>query len=218
MKHFFDQLQHHPLFAGIAENEFKALLGCVQGRLQAYSKHEILLLAGDRVEHIGLVLSGTVQILRVDQDGKQTLLTELHEGELFGEVFACAAVAHSPVTVSAAVASEVLLLNYRKVITSCPSSCAFHQRLIENMLTLLAQKTLMLNQKLELLSKRTTRARLLTFFEQYGGGRKQFTLPYNREELAASLCVERSALSAELSKMQRDGLIRSHRREIELLF
>lgn len=217
MEKFFHAIQQSPLLKGIGIDEFQAMLSCVQGRVQNYPKNGVILLAGNPVETVGLVLSGSVQIVREDSDGKQSLLTELHQGELFAEVFACAGIARSPVTALAASPATVLHLNYRKVITTCSSSCAFHQRLIENMLALVAQKNLMLNQKLELLSKRTTRERLLLFLQRYGGESREFTIPYSHEELAAYLCVERSAMSAELSKMQKDGLIRYTRKNFELL-
>lgn len=218
MQKCFETIKANPLFAGIDFDDFTAMLSCVQGRVQRYAKGAVLLLANNPVTTVGLVLSGRVQVLREDSSGKPNLLAELGAGELFGEVFACAGVTHSPVSVVAAQPSEVLHLDYRRVVSTCSSSCVFHQRLIENMLTLVARKNLQLNQKLELLSKRTTRERLLLFFDQCRQGERVFTLPYDREALAAYLCVERSAMSAELSRMQRDGLVRYHRNRFELLY
>lgn len=218
MQNDFEHIPDYPLFAGIAPEERGTMLRCLGARVARYAKNEVILLAGDTVDTVGvgLVLSGAVQVQREDRDGKQTLLTELGEGELFAEVFACAGIAESPVTVIAADSAAVLHICYRKVITSCSSACVFHQRLIENMLRLMAQKNLMLNQKLELLSKRTTRERILLFLRRQGADMGTVTIPYNREELAAFLCVERSALSAELSKMQRDGLLRYTRNSFTL--
>lgn len=169
------------------------------------------------METIGLVVSGCVQVVREDIDGRQNLMAELPEGELFGEVFACAGILQSPVTVLAAKPSEVLHMNYRRIITSCPTACTFHSRLIENMLALMAQKNLLLNKKIEILSQRTTRARLLLFFDLHRHGARCFTIPFSREELAAYLCVDRSAMSAELSRMQKEGLIRYNRCRFEIM-
>ena len=207
MEKVFEAVKGHPLFRGIAAEAFCSMLACVQGRVQAYKKGEAILLAGSRVDTVGLLLSGTAQVLREDENGKQNLMAELGQGELFGEVFACLETPHRPVTVLASHACEVLHLQYRKVITVCPSACVFHQQLVENMLSLMAQKTLLLHQKIEILSKRTTRERLLCYFDLYRKGQRSFTLSLRREELAAYLCVERSAMSAELSRMQQDGLI-----------
>lgn len=217
MKKVFEKIKTNPLFIGIGVDDFEAMLGCVEGRVQGYGKGAVIQLAGNPVNTVGLVVSGMVQVVREDGDGKQNLMAELHEGELFGEVFACAGVSHSPVTVLASENCEVLHLNYRKVITACSSACSFHQRLIENMLTLVAKKNLLLSQKIDILSKRTTQERLLLFFDYHRQGAHKFTVPFSREEMAAYLCVERSAMSAELSKMQRDGLIRYARDSFEII-
>ncbi len=217
MKEIFGKIKANPLFEGIGITDFEAMLRCVEGSVQSYQKGTIILLTGNPVETVGLVLGGAVQVVREDREGRQNLLTELREGELFGEVFACAGISHSPVTVLAVENCEILHINYRRVISTCSSACVFHQRLIENMLTLLARKNLMLNQKNEILSKRSTRERLLLYFDFCRQGAKHFTIPYNREELAAYLCVERSAMSAELSRMQREGLIQYKRNEVSLL-
>lgn len=216
MKQVFEKAKQNPLFQGIGVSDFEAMLACMEARLQKYKKDAIIQLSGNPVESVGLVLSGTVQVLREDADGKQNLLTELREGDMFGEVFACAGITHSPVTVMAEETSEVLHINYRKIITTCSSACTFHHKLVENMLTLLAQKNLMLNRKIEILSKRTTRERLFLYFDLYRQGAKRFTIPLSREELAAYLCVDRSAMSTELSKMQREGLLRYDRNTFQL--
>lgn len=217
MVNLYGAVQGASLFDGIAAQDFPALLACVQGRVAHYKKDDVVLLAGDAVDYVGLVVSGCVHIVREDSEGSQNLLAELARGEVFGEVFACAGIAASPVTVLAAQAADVLHLNYRRVVTSCSSACAFHGRLVENMLALLARKNLMLNEKISILSQRTTRRRVLRYFDFVRGGKRQFTIPYAREELAAYLCVDRSALSAELSKMQREGLIRFSRNSFTLL-
>lgn len=218
MKKIFDKIQFNPLFSGIGLDDFEAMLHCVEGRVQEYKKGAVIQLAGNPVKTVGLVISGIVQVIREDGDGKQNLMAELHEGELFGEVFACAGISHSPVMVLASEPLvEVLHLNYRKVITACPSACSFHQKLIENMLALVAKKNLLLNQKIDILSKRTTRERLLLFFEYHRQGARKFTISLSREALAAYLCVERSAMSAELSKMQREGLIQYDRNSFEIM-
>lgn len=217
MKKVFDKIKANLLFKGIGVEDFETLQSCIEGSVQTYEKGAVIQLAGNPVKTIGLVVSGIVQIMQEDREGKQNLIAELPEGELFGEVFACAEVSHSPVTVFAAQSCEILHLNYRKVITTCSSVCPFHQKLIENMLTLIATKNLLLNQKIDILSRRTTRERLLLFFDYHRKGARRFTVPFSREELAAYLCVERSAMSAELSKMQREGLISYERNRFQLL-
>ena len=127
--------------------------------------------------------------------------------------FACAAIDSYPVSVIAETASTVLILNCQRIMTVCSSSCGFHSRLIRNLLAIVASKTIQLNQKLELLSHRSIRERLMHYL--LGCAKKtdasQFTIPYDRQQLADYLCVERSALSAEISKLQKEGILESRR-------
>jgi CRP-like cAMP-binding protein len=217
MKKHFELVKSNPLFKGIAFSDFDRMLACISADTAKYQKKEIILLSGDAVDFVGLVLSGSVQIIKEDIDGRITILTELGVSELFGEAFACAEIAQSPVTVQAVEDTEVLLINYKRIITSCASACPFHTKLIENMLRLIAQKNLMLNQKIEILSKRTTREKLLAFFEIQRGPARKFTIAYNREELAHYLCIDRSAMSGELCKMRDEGLIRFQKNSFEIL-
>ena len=218
MKKIFDVVKHNPLWSGIGLSDFEGMIRCMEAKTLKYNKNDIILLAGDLVNHIGMILSGEVKIMKEDAGGSVIIMAELGASEIFGEVFACAGIDHSPVTVQASEKCEIQFLNYRKVITSCSSQCAFHSKLIENMLKLIAQKNLFLSQKIEILSKRKTREKLLTFFDIQRGGAKKFTIPYNREELAQYLCVDRSAMSNELGKMRDEGMLRFNKHEFEILF
>ena len=218
MQQFFNVIQHNPLLRDISLRDFEQMAGCIEAISKRFDKGENILLAGDRVSHIGLILSGGVKVIREDIDGNIAILTELGASELFGEVFACAGIDHSPVTVQASEKSEILFINYRKVISTCSSACVFHAKMVENMLILLARKNLMLNQKIEILSRRTTREKLLMFLDAQRGDEKKFIVPFNREEMAHYLCVDRSAMSSELGKMRDEGLIRFHKNEFEILF
>ena len=217
MKKIFDAIKSNPLFNGVAFSDFERMFSCLSARTAKYKKSDVILLSGDTVSFVGLILSGGVKIIKENMDGRITILTELSVSDVFGEVFACAGISHSPVTVEASSDTEVLYIDYKKIISTCSSVCPFHAKLVENMLGLLANKNLMLNQKIEILSKRTTREKLLCFFDIQRGAAKKFTIPFNREELSAYLCVDRSAMSNELSKMCAEGLIRFNRSEFELM-
>jgi len=216
MKKIYEAIRHNPLWSGISNSDFDCMIRCIEARTQNYDKGDMILLAGDSVNNVGLILSGQVKILKDDVDGNTMILAELAASDLFGEVFACAGIDCSPVTVQAAEHCEVLFMNYRKVITTCSSSCSFHSKMIENMLKLIARKNLLLNQKIEILSKRTTRKKLLAFFDIQRGNNQKFTVPYTREEMAHYLCVDRSAMSYELCKMRDEGLIRFHKNTFEV--
>jgi len=216
MKKIFEKVKGNPLFDGIAFSDFESMLNCLSAKTAFHKKGSIILLSGNTVDFIGLILSGSIKIIKEDLDGNAVILAELRAPEIFGEVFACAGVTQSPVTVQAAEDAEMLFLDYSKLIVSCSSVCHFHSRLIKNMLGLLARKSLTLNQKIEILSKRTTREKLLCFFDIQRGAAKKFTIPFNREELAHYICVDRSAMSNELCKMRDDGLIKFNKNTFEI--
>ena len=217
MRNIFETVKNNPLFQEIAFSDFEKILNCLSARTSTYKKDEIILLSGDTVNFVGLILSGSVQVIKEDLDGHINILTELGVSDIFGEVFACAGVSQSPVTVIAVEDSEILLIDYKRIITSCASACPFHARLIENMLRLIAKKNLLLSRKNEILSKRTTREKLIAFFDTQRGAAKKFTIPYNREELAHYLCVDRSAMSNELCKMRDEGLIKFQKNMFEMV-
>ena len=217
MEKIYSILKNNHLWRDIAFGEFKSMIDCMDARRRNYKKGDFIVMAGDTVTHIGLIISGSVKIFREDYDGNAILMTELGSSDLFGEVFACAGIDHSPVSVQASESVDVMYINFRKVLTTCSSACSFHTKLIENMLQLIAKKSLLLNEKIEILSKRSTREKLLAFLEMHRNDSGKFTIPYNREEMALYLCVDRSAMSSELSKMRDDGLILYKKNEFEIL-
>lgn len=207
-----------PLFRGIAPQELEELLGCLQATERTFAKGSFVYVEGDKASHVGVVLAGQVQVLQEDYLGNRTILAEIGPGGLFAETFVCAGVPTMPVSVQAAVKTRVLLLNYGKILTSCSSACTFHARLVQNMLAVLAGKALALNRKLGHLSHRTMREKLLSYLGEQATieGNSHFTIPFNRQQLADYLMVDRSALSAELSRMQAEGLVRYHKNEFHL--
>ena len=219
METFFTIIKQCSLFAGIEDSDLRALLDCLTTVRQSYKKNEFVFSAGDAVQYVGIVLSGGVHVLKEDYWGNRTILAHTPPGELFGEAFSCAEINSLPVSVITAEKTEILLIDYKRIITTCSSSCVFHMALIKNMIKLLAQKNIMLTQKMDIVTHRTTRERLLTYLstQAFKAGTNRFTIPFNRQQLADFLSVERSAMSAELSRMQMDGLINTDRSDFELL-
>jgi len=196
------------LFQGIKEAALDSMLRCIGAKTEHTRKGEIILLAGDRPEYIGAVLAGQLHILREDCDGNRSLLAIISPGEIFAEALCCAGIAESPVTVTAHTDATVLLLPYRRIPRTCPNACAHHGKLIENMLQLVANKNLLLQSRMEIVSLKSVRAKVLRYLASFGSEQGlHITIPFNREEMADYLCVERSALSHELARMKRDGLI-----------
>lgn len=210
MKKYLPFLTQVPLFRGILPEDLSSMLRCLNARTAAYQKQDIVLLEGQPVPSVGVVLSGKVQIVKEDFAGNRNIMAEIGPGNLFAESYSCIQADSLPVTVVSVTESEVLWVDYRRIVTTCPSACRFHTRLIENMLTILASKNILLSRKIEHISKRTTREKLLSYLSDQSArsGAREFDIPFSRQELADYLCVDRSAMSGELSRMQRDGILR----------
>ena len=208
-----------PLFTGIAESDLEMLLACLSSRRQSYDKDGFVIMAGERVSDIGIVLSGRVLVLKEDFWGNRTILSEIEAPGLYAEAFSCAEEKVFPVSVMATEKTEVLFLDYKRVVTSCTSACAIHAALIQNMLRIISRKNIALVDKIEHITKRTTREKLLSYLSEQARlkGSNIFSIPFDRQELADYLAVERSAMSAELSKMRGAGLINFHKSSFELL-
>lgn len=203
-----EALRSAALFEGITPGELSSMLCCLQAQAVEYKKGDTLLLAGDTPRQVGVVLSGRLHVIRDDIDGNRTLLATLGPADLFAEALCCAGIAQSPVSVFAETDASVLLLEFSRILHTCPSSCEFHQRLIGNMLRVVAQKNLYLQNRLELVRTKSVRAKVLGYLQSFAKQRGQsFIVPLNRGDMAEYLCVERSALSHELMRMKRDGLI-----------
>ena len=198
-----------PLFAGISQEELKSMLSCLDGKIIQTPKGSPVFLEGEPAAFVGVVLSGKVQILRTDFYGNRSVLTVVSPGGLFGEAFACAGVETLPVSAMALENAGVLLLDCKRVLTSCPNACPFHKKLVQNLLRGIAQKNLILTQKIRCMSQKTTQEKLMEFLLEQAKqhGRAEFVIPYDRQALADYLGVERSAMSAEISKLKKAGRI-----------
>ncbi len=202
-------ISHFQLFHGISEGDATSMLQCLNAYSKQYKKNEIIYHEGDIISCAGLLLSGEAHIEKNDRWGNQSILAAITAGELFSESYACIPDATSMVNVVAVKNSEVLFLNTKRVLQTCSNACAFHARLIQNLLTDLAQKNLQLTRKMSHTTSKSIRGRVLSYlsFQAIQHGTYQFEIPFSRQQLADYLCVDRSALSNELGKMQRDGLI-----------
>ena len=218
MEKHLDLLKTLPLFREISVSDLENMLGCIGARIKTVKKDEILLLAGSKPLHIGIVLGGQIQIAREDYDGNRSLIATVAVGDIYAETLCCAGVLESPVTVTAGTEAAVLLLRFSRILSTCPNSCVFHTKLIENMLGVIAGKNLLLQLRMEIIGLKSVRAKVLRYFESLGPKRgQQFSIPFNREEMAGYLCVERSALSHELSRLKKDGLIEYSKNKFVLL-
>ena len=209
MEKYFEILSQCPLFDGIAQNNLKALIECMHGKTVDVSKGTPVFLEGDPAWFVGIVLFGTVQIVREDYYGNRSVMAVLQPGEMFAEVFSCAGLETIPVSAIALADSVVLLLDCRRVLVSCSHSCHFHSRLQKNLLQGMAQKNLALTRKIRYMSQKTTKEKLMAYLldQAKQQGSREFVIPHNRQSLADYLGVERSAMSAEISKLKKSGRI-----------
>lgn len=205
----YNFLMNHPLFTGIKESEMKSMLDCLGAVTKTYQKEEIVYAFGEETDSMGLVLSGSILIENDDIWGNRHLLNHISIGQVFAEAYACIPGESMLVNAVATEESTILFLNIKKVLHTCSSACSHHSRLISNLLTVLAKKNLSLTQKIFHTSSKSIRGRILSYLSWQAKEQKsyQFEIPFNRQQLADYLEVDRSALSNELSKMKKEGLI-----------
>lgn len=219
MKKYLPILQKSPLFFGVEKDDILPMLECLDGTLRICPKGSIVFAEGDRPTHLGVVLEGEVRFTRTDYYGNRSIVAAVKASQVFGETFACAEVQSLPVDIMAAADSILLMIDVRRIISTCCNACTFHNRIIYNLMKQTAAKNLMFHRKLEITSKRTTRDKLMTYLlmtakEQ---GSSSFEIPYDRQELADYLEVDRSGLSAEISKLRREGVLTAEKNRFTLL-
>lgn len=209
MKKYLQLLKKTRLFYGIEEDELETMMGCLSAEIRNYQKGEYVFRRGECITNVAMLLEGSIHIQKEDYWGNLSILNEISEGELFGEVYACLGnegILNNAVSVKN---STVLLLNVNRILTTCPSACQFHGRLIRNLLSVLALKNKALTHKLEHMSQRSTREKLLSYLSEQSlkAGCPSFDIPFNRQQLADFLSVDRSAMSNALCKMRDEGIL-----------
>lgn len=209
MNDFYEILSKCPLFDGIEPLDLHSLITCLDGKTIDVSKDSPIFFEGSPTRFMGVLLSGSAQVVREDYYGNRSIMTILEPGELFAETFSFAELESMPVSVIATTDSKVLLLDCRRVLTSCPNCCHFHSLLLKNLLHEMAQKNLALSQKIRYMSEKSTKDKLMTYLLDQAKHYQstEFVIPFDRQALADYLGVERSAMSAEIGKLKKDGLI-----------
>lgn len=219
MKDDYKILNQVSLFQGIHAEDHRAILDCLGAVEKTYAKNQIIILAGDEITSLGIILNGSVQVIREDIVGNRMIVAKLEEGEIFGETLASAGVDASPVSVFASEPCKIIWIAFQRIVTPCNNVCEFHSTLLTNILKLLARKNIYLNNKMELLSKRSIREKILGYLDlqMEGNNSKSIEISLNRSDLADYLCIDRSALSRELSKLKEDGVIDFYKNYFKIL-
>lgn len=219
MEKYFSVLHRSPLFQGIQAQDIPGLLTCLGAAIRNVGRQQYILTEGEPANRLGILLSGSASIVHQDIYGNRSIVSLVQPGQLFAESFACAGAQTLPVSVVANEDTAVMLIDCRRITQSCTNACGFHNQMIYNLLQAVAARNLEFHQKLEITAKRTTREKLMAYLLSQAklAGRKDFTIPYDRQGLADYLGVERSAMSAELSKLQKEGILKTNRSRFQLL-
>jgi len=197
------------LFRGIKKEELSAVLACLSPLTKTFQKGETIFHIGDIIHDIGIILSGGVYLENIDVWGNITILDHIGPGQVFAEAYACSLSEPSMVNVIAAANSEILFFNTARILKTCSNTCIHHSRIIQNLLMISARKNLSLSRRIFHTTPKSIRAKVLSYLSSQAMelGKYEFKIPFNRQQLADYLGVDRSALSNELSKMQREGII-----------
>ena len=218
MKKYLPILRISPFFKGLTDNEILSILHCVNAATISRKRDSYIFRAGDSTEVMGLVVSGCVLVIQEDLWGHRNILSKWHAGDFFGEPYAASPGAVLNVSVVADEDCDIILLNVQRLLVSCPTVCEHHQKLIRNLVGVLANKILILNDKITHVGKRTTRDKLLSYLSSVSirQASLSFDIPFDRQQLADYLCIDRAAMSSEISKLQKEGLIKTNRNHFEL--
>lgn len=219
MENYLPLLQKSPLFASMEPQQITSVLHCVGAVVREAGAGEYILRAGDRTQAMGLLLSGSAFAVQDDLWGQRNIMGKILPPGTFAEPFAATPGAVLNVSVVASMPSKVMFLNIQRITTVCSETCPQHALLIRNLVSVLARKNLQLNDKITHMSKRRTREKLLSYLSSQAlrEGSVEFDIPFDRQQLADFLCIERSAMSAELSKLQKEGRIETDRSHFRLI-
>ncbi len=219
MKDYIPQMLRSPLFRGISPEDLLGVMACISAHTRHFDKGAFIYLQDDDILSVGVVLSGSVQMIREDVWGNKALLLSMGPSALFGETFVCGGIHNKLVSFVAAERTVVLFVPFKQALTTCSQSCAFHRQLIENMVAAIAEKNLALMEKVDLISKKSLREKIceyLTRRSEYAGS-MSFEIPMGRMQLAEYLHADRSALTRELNLMAAEGLIQFNRNSFQIL-
>lgn len=218
MENHKDVLLHCPLFEHIAAHELIPLLSCLQTHLKTYEEGAYIFSLGDQVDHIGIVLSGHLELIKENAAGTRMIVAFLGPTQLFGEGIVCTSRRLSPVSVRARSQTQILFIPYERLVKSCSKACSFHTHLITNMLRILGDKNYMLNAKMDLLILKGIQEKLITYLlgEAQRKGSLFFEIAPNRNELAEFLNVSRTSMCRELAQLKEENLLDYHKNSFKL--
>ena len=208
MKQYIPILRRTQMFAGVGDEEIESMLSCLGARLRTYRKGEHVLRQGTHINDISVLMEGALHIQKDDYWGNRSILGQIAVGEMFGEAYVAPESGALLNDVVAVEDSAVIYFDVKRIITTCPSACRFHSMVVQNLFFAISEKNRKLVQKLGHMSKRSTREKLISYLSEEAKKQNSsdFSIPFNRQQLADFLSVDRSAMSNELCKMRDEGL------------
>ncbi len=219
MKEFIPVLKRTKLFAGVGEEDIASMLSCLGARLRRYRKEECVLRQGEHLSDIVVPAEGRLHIQKDDYWGNRSILGQIGVGEIFGEAYLAPESGALMNDVVAVENSAVFFFDVKRIITTCSSACRFHAMVVQNLFFAVSEKNRGLVQKLDCISKRTTREKLIAYLSEEAKKQNSadIAIPFNRQQLADYLSVDRSAMSNELCKMRDEGLLMFEKNRFRLL-
>jgi len=219
MEQIIKEVKNNPLFDNMSEEEIKTVLNCSDATVERFTDNQILIEKSDRVKRLGIVIEGELNLVSQKYNGNRVIVTTLEKNDLFGEALIYASASCSPYDLVSSGKSMVLLIPHRIFSNMCSQNCSHHKQLIINMLTILSDKIVMLNNKMNILHADTLKGRIAVYLLslQKKANTMIFDMPMKRQELAEFLNVKRPSLSRELSNMQRDNIIEVYRSSVKIL-
>ena len=207
------------MFSGVREDEIESMLSCLDAKLFTYKKGEYILRQGEHLNDITVLVDGKLHIQKDDYWGNRSILGQIAVGEMFGEAYVAPESGALLNDVVAVEDSSVIFFDVKRIITTCSSACRFHAMVVQNLFFAISEKNRKLVQKLGHMYKRSTREKLISYLSEEAKWQKSpyFTIPYNRQQLADFLSVDRSAMSNELCKMRDEGLLEFDKNQFRLL-
>lgn len=213
------ELEKSPLFRDISYEEYRSMLPCFQAVSRAYQADELIYDFSEAGrDDVGIVERGKAALIRIDEDGVATVLEELGPGGVFGRNLAFAGSLGDSLEVVCRTPCQVTFIDYPHILRRCGNACGYHSVLVQNMLRLMADKAQALSERIDVLSRRSIREKLLCYFRQLAGqaGGASFTLPFSLSVLADYIATDRSAMMRELKRLREEGSIRSDGRQFTL--
>lgn len=218
MKKYVPILKRTKIFAGVGDSEIESMLSCLGARLKSYKKGEYVFRQGEHISDITVLAEGRLYIQKDDYWGNRSILGEITVGEMFGEAYVAYDSGALLNDVVAVENSAVIFFDVKRILTSCSNACRFHALVVQNLFFAISEKNRKLVQKLSHMSKRTTREKLISYLSEQAKKQNSgsFTIPFNRQQLADFLSVDRSAMSNELCKMRDEGLLEFDKNRFKL--